>query len=200
MASTLTQLAQQKTALDQEFLSRQSVAWFESKMRELKSPTQLANEIVNDKSRKKGRFQMGGLYHFFYDPLTKDKLPYWDTFPLVIPLNNTSDGFIALNLHYLPPRYRAAFMDKLMNFAILNDQDEPKRLRVTYDILNATRNYKEFKPCIKHYLKSQIKSRIVAIEPFEWETALFLPTAIFKGATPQKIYKESLLKTKSRVY
>jgi len=200
MASTLTQIANEKTALDQEFLSRQSYAWFQDKIKELKSPIQLAKEIVNDRSRKTGRFVMGGLYHFFYDPLTKADLPYYDMFPLAIPLQTMTDGFLALNLHYLPPRYRAAFMDKLMNFAILNKDDDPKRLRVTYDILNATRNYREFKPCIKRYLNSQIKSRIVPIEPFEWETALFLPTAVFKGATASKIYKESILKTQSRVY
>jgi hypothetical protein len=199
MASTLTQLATERTALDQEFLSRQSFTWFQDKIKELKSPVNLAKEIVNDKSRK-GRFVMGGLYHFFYDPLTKSELPYYDMFPLVIPLQPMNDGFLGLNLHYLPPRYRASFMDKLMNFAILDKDDDPKRLRVTYEILNATRNYREFKPCIKHYLKSQIKTRIVPIYPNEWETALFLPTAIFKGATPQKIYKESINKIKSRVY
>lgn len=200
MATTLTQLALQKTALDQEFLSRQSVAWFQSKMKELKSPIELAREIVNDKTRKRGKFAMGGLYHFFYDPLTKNDLPYYDTFPLVIPLQPMPDGFLGLNLHYLPIRYRAAFMDKLMNFALLNQDDDPRRLRVSYDILNASRAYREFKPCIKHYLKTQIKSRIVEIQPNEWETALFLPTAIFKGATSDKIYKESLIKTKSKVY
>jgi len=199
MASTLTQLANEKTALDQEFLSRQSFTWFQDRIKELKSPVNLAKEIVNDKGRK-GRFVMGGLYHFFYDPLTKAELPYYDMFPLVIPLQPMVDGFLGLNMHYLPPRYRAAFMDKLMNFAILDKNDDPKRLRVTYDILNATRNYREFKPCLKHYLKSQIKSRIVPIQPSEWETALFLPTAIFKGATPQKVYRESINKTKSRVY
>lgn len=200
MASTLTQLAQQKTALDQEFLSRQSVAWFQEKIKDLKSPMQLAKEIVNDKTRKRVIFQMGGLYHFFYDPLGKNDLPYYDIFPLAIPLESYSDGFLALNMHYLPPRYRAAFMDKLMNFAILNQDDEPKRLRVTYDILKSARTYREFKPCLKRYLSSQIKSKIIPIEPSEWETALFLPTAIFRGATPQKIYKESIIKSQSKVY
>lgn len=200
MASTLTQLSLEKTALDQEFLSRQSIAWFQEKIKDLKSPMQLAKEIVNDKTRKRGRFQMGGLYHFFYDPLGKNDLPYYDMFPLAIPLESYSDGFIALNMHYLPPRYRAAFMDKLMNFAILNQDDEPKRLRVTYEMLKSARTYREFKPCIKHYLNSQIKSKIIPIQPNEWETALFLPTAIFRGATPQKVYKESIIKTKSKVY
>jgi hypothetical protein len=63
---------------------------------------------------------------------------------------------------------------------------------VTYDILKITQSVKEFKPCLKKYLESQIRSRIVPVEPNEWEVALFLPTAIFKGATEKKVYAESL--------
>lgn len=200
MASTLTQLTQQKTALEQDFLSRQSVSWLQNQMRDLKSPIKLAREIAKEKARQGGQFQMGGLYHFFYDPLTKADLPYYDIFPLVIPLKRDTDGFIGLNLHYLPPRYRAVFMDKLMTFAITNDNNEPRRLRVTYDILTATKNFKEFRPCLKRYLNSQIKSKILTIQPPEWETALFLPTAVFKGAPVSKVYAESVAKAQSRVY
>jgi len=200
MASTLTQLTQQKTSLEQDFLSRKSVTWLQDQMRDLKSPIKLAREIAKEKSRQGGQFQMGGLYQFFYDPLTKADLPYYDIFPLVIPLKRDADGFIGLNLHYLPPRYRAVFMDKLMNFAITNDNNEPKRLRVTYDILTATKNFKEFRPCLKRYLNSQIKSKILTIQPPEWEVALFLPTAVFKGAPVSKVYAESVAKAQSRVY
>jgi hypothetical protein len=189
--STLTQIAAQKTALDQQFLSRASVTWLQKRMASLKSPTKLAREIVSEKNRN-GTFAVGGLYHFFYDPLTKNKLPYYDTFPLIIPLRIDKDGFLALNLHYLPPLYRATFLDKLMPLAIKNENDDPVRLRVTYDILKVAQSVKEFKPCLKKYLGSQIKSRIVPIEPNEWEVALFLPTAIFKGASKEKVYVESL--------
>lgn len=189
--STLTQIAAQKTALDQQFLSRASVTWLQKRMSSLKSPTKLAREIVSEKNRN-GTFEVGGLYHFFYDPLTKNKLPYYDTFPLIIPLRIDKDGFLALNLHYLPPMYRATFLDKLMPLALKNEKNDPTRLRVTYDILKITQSVKEFKPCLKKYLESQIRSRIVPVEPNEWEVALFLPTAIFKGATEKKVYAESL--------
>jgi hypothetical protein len=200
MASTLTQLTQQKTALEQEFLSRKSVAWLQDHIKDLKAPIKLAREIAKEKSRQGGQFKMGGLYHFFYDPLTKADLPYYDIFPLVIPLKRDAEGFIGLNLHYLPPRYRAIFMDKLMNFAITNDNDEPKRIRITYDILTATKNFKEFRPCLKRYLNSQIKSKILTIQPPEWETSLFLPTAVFKGAPISKVHAESVAKIQSRTY
>jgi hypothetical protein len=198
--STLTQLANSKTGLDMDFLSRQSFAWFQKNIQELKSPIKLAKEIAQERGRTGSRFQMGGLYHFVYDPKTKTELPYYDVFPLVIPLQRYADGFLGLNLHYLPPKYRAAFMDKLMQFAVTNEEDEPKRLRVTYDILASTRNFKEFRACTKHYLNNHIKSKILTIKPNEWETALFLPTAVFRGAPVSTVYKESLQKANARIY
>ena len=198
--STLTQIALSKTALDMDFLSRKSFAWFQKNIQELRNPITLAKEITNEKTRSVGRFQMGGLYHFVYDPKTKADLPYYDLFPLVIPLKRDGDGFIGLNLHYLPPKYRAAFMDKLMTFAQTNENDEPKRLRVTYDILSASRNFKEFRACIKHYLNNHVKSKILTIKPEEWETAMFLPTAVFRGAPASTVYKESIQKANARIY
>lgn len=196
--STLTQLANSRTALEMDFLSRQSMTWFQNNIKELKSPMTLAKEIVAERDRAKGKFLMGGLYHFFYDPLTKNDLPYYDIFPLVIPLQRYGDGFLGLNLHYLPPKYRAFFMDKLIQFAIMNDNDEIKRLRVTYEILAMSSNFKEFKPCIKKYLNSQIKTKILTIKPNEWETALFLPTAIFKGAPINKVHRDSIKQISNR--
>ena len=143
---------------------------------------------------------MGGLYHFFYDPLTKTELPYYDIFPLVIPLKKNADGFLGLNLHYLPPKYRAAFLDKLMGVAVLNANNEPKRLQITYEILAATQRYKEFRPCLKHYINTQIKSKILTVQPEEWETALFLPTANFMKAPISQVYKESIQKAHNKVY
>lgn len=196
MASTLTQLTAQKTALDQQFLSRKSVAWIQSKMNDLKSPTKLAKEIVVEKGRN-GAFEVGGLYHFFYDPLTKNKMPYYDSFPLVIPLTRDIDGFMGLNLHYLPPTYRAAFLDKLMPLVMKNSNNDPERVKMSYDILKTTSSLAEFKPCLKKYLNSQVRSKIIQIQPKEWEVALFLPTAIFKGATTEKVYGESLSKIRT---
>lgn len=199
--STLTQIAQSKTSLDLEFLSRKSTTWLQNNIKDIRtSPIKLAKEISQERNRATGRFQMGGLYHFFYDPLGKGDLPYYDIFPLVIPLSRDAEGFLGMNMHYLPPSYRAAFMDKLMNFALTNEQDEPKRIRVTYDILRTARNLREFKPCIKRYLNSQVRSKILTIQPHEWETALFLPTAVFRGAPINKVYSESVKKINNRVY
>jgi hypothetical protein len=111
---------------------------------------------------------------------------------LVLALEKYGDGFLGLNLHYLPIKYRVAFLDKLLDYAVWNDENEIKRLRVTYDILQASRRFKEFKPCIKRYLHGHIKSKILTVQPEEWETAVFLPTHLFKGAKPTEVWQESV--------
>ena len=40
----------------------------------------------------------GRLNMFIYDPKLKKKLPYYDTFPLVLPLENYNDGFLGIKL------------------------------------------------------------------------------------------------------
>lgn len=135
---------------------------------------------------------MGGLYYFVYEPKTKADLPYYDRFPLVMPLKRESDGFIGLNFHYLPVRYRINFAKKLLPLAIYNDEDEIKRIRITYPILNASSKYREFRPCIKKYLYSHIKSRILAVESQEWDIAMYLPVHQFKKEHANIVWQESV--------
>ena len=39
---------------------------------------------------------------FWYRPKTAKKLPYYDTFPIVLPFKKHRDGFTGINFHYLP--------------------------------------------------------------------------------------------------
>ena len=192
MESILTTLTEQHTASNLQRLSRQSMSWFTKKITELKNPVSMVKGIVREKTRYVRTFVKGKLYFFLYDPKTKEELPYYDRFPLVLVLEKYDDGFLGLNLHYLPVKYRILFLRKLMQFAILDDEDDIKRMRVTYDILNASKRFQEFKPCVKRYLFPHIKSRILAVQPNEWETAMYLPVHQFKGEKPQKIWKESM--------
>ena len=144
MASKLTDISEQRKGLEADFLSRKAVEWFKQQVKSIRSPEREAMNILAEPQRT-GRFQLGGMYFFFYDAKTKDKLPYYDIFPLVIPLEKYTDGFLGLNLHYLPIRIRAAFLDKLMDYAV-TEGDDIIKMRVTYDILNASKRFKEFKP------------------------------------------------------
>jgi hypothetical protein len=111
---------------------------------------------------------------------------------MVIVLESYPDGFLGLNLHYLPYKYRVVFLNKLVKYAVTDREDDVVRLRVTYDILNASRRFKEFKPCLKRYLFNHMRSRLLAIQPKEWETATLLPLQMFKGATANKVWTESV--------
>jgi hypothetical protein len=46
-------------------------------------------------------------------PSSRRQLPYWDRLPLIFPIEIYPDGFLGINLHYLPPMYRAKLMDAL---------------------------------------------------------------------------------------
>ena len=201
--SPLTTLTEEKSAAELQTMSRESLRWLTTKIALLRNPLAISIPMAKEKSRfvPKGliptpnvnkKFKIGGMYFFVYDPKGKNDMDYYDRFPLVIPIESYSDGFLGLNLHYLPLKYRVYFMNKLMPRAVLNDDNEIMRLRVSYEILNASRKYKEFRPCVKRYLYSHIRSRILAVEPQEWDVAMHLPVQQFKKASASKVWKESV--------
>ena len=198
MASKLTTLTQQKSAAQLQTMSRESIQWLQKKVGELRNPQYIPRSIKNEKQRYNKRFVLGGLYFFYYDPKLKHELPYYDKFPLVIPLEKYNDGFLGLNLHYLPIKYRIAFMDKLIDYAVLNENDDPKRIRVTYELLAMSKRFKEFRPCIKRYLTHHIGSKILTVMPEEWDVALMLPVQQFVKAKPKEVWQDSINEIKGR--
>ena len=163
----------------------------EKKMAEIKSPSRIATNISREPHRQTDRFQLGGLYFFFYDPKTKAQLPYYDVFPLVMPLEKHPDGFLGINLHYLPPPLRARLMDALYSTVTDRKYDENTALNISYSILSGASKYKYFKPCIKRYLASHVQSQYLNVEPRLWDAALFLPTASFKKANDSAVWMDS---------
>jgi len=197
MESKLTQLALEKTGDQLKTMTALSFKWLMAKIAEIKRPSLIPITISREKSRQVPQFKLGRMYFFYYDAKTKDDLPYWDRFPLVLVLEKYNDGFLGLNLHYLPIKQRVLFMTKLMRFAILNEEDEIIRMRVTYDILNSTRRFREFRPCLKRYLFTHIRSKILLVQPNEWDVAMFLPIQQFKKDTAKNVWRESLTKIRN---
>lgn len=133
----------------------------------------------------------GRMFMFSYDAKHKGTLPYYDKFPLIFPIGPAQDGFLGINLHYLPHTYRAQLMDALYETSNNKQYDDSTRLKLSYDILKAASKFKYFKPCVKHYLNNNIKSRFVYISPDKWDIALFLPTERFSGASKQRVWRDS---------
>jgi hypothetical protein len=191
MESKLTQLANSRPA-ELQMMSKKSLEWLANRIAEIKNPGAIPRGISRETYRQTTGFKLGGMYCFYYDPKTKEKLDYYDRFPMVLVLDRYTDGFLGLNLHYLPFQYRIAFLGKLMKYAQMDDAGEIQRLRVTYDILVASKSLKAFKPCLKRYLTGHIQSKILAIQSNEWDIAAFLPLQQFKKASAEKVWQESM--------
>lgn len=170
--------------------TQQSRDWFRQKARSLRRVNR--NQLMKeDPIQLRSRFQPGAMAMFFYDPKTKDKLPYYDSFPLVIVVDAAEGGFYGLNLHYLPPTLRAKFLDGLMDRLTDKKFDEKTTFAVSYQYLKSASKLKYFKPCFKHYLTSNVRSRFAVVPAPEWEIATFLPTADWQKGSGRQVYKDS---------
>lgn len=171
--------------------TQQARNWFREKARQTRSSQAYPKSIIDSSERKKARLGPGRMMTFFYDPKTKSDLPYYDRFPLIFYVQPAKGGFHGINLHYLPPTLRAALMDNLYDITSDKKYDEDTRLRLSYNILNGASKYRYFKPTFKHYLFSQVQSRVVEISSAEWDIALFLPTERFEKASKTSVWNDS---------
>jgi hypothetical protein len=163
-------------------------AWIRSKVKDL-SPS--ASSLMKDSERIRNKSMIGRMYFYFYDPKTKDSLPYYDRFPLVIPIERYSDGFLGLNLHYIHPKQRIILLDKLSDVANNDEYNETTKLKISYSYLSAASRIFEATPCIKRYLFSHIQSRFLEITADEWDIAVMLPAENFVGASTSKVFSDS---------
>lgn len=166
--------------------------WFRNTAMQIKRVDD--RKIMREKSRLTNhmtRMSIGRMFMFYYDAKGKDTLPHWDRFPLIFPIELYADGFLGINLHYLPPLLRAKLMNAL--YATLNNKnyDDTTKLKINYQILSSTSKFRYFQPCVKRYLFSHVKSRFFYVQPNEWDMALMLPTERFVGTTRNKVFQET---------
>ena len=109
----------------------------------------------------------------------------------MIPIEDYSDGFLGLNLHYLDPRNRALLMDGLYDAVSDEEYDEKTRLKLTYEVLAGASKYRYFRPCVKRYLTSHVRSRYLKIESSEWDNIIFLPLERFEKANRKQVWADS---------
>ena len=188
MAYLIERIKQQLAKSGAEPRTTAARDWLRSKIKDLK-PTRQA--LLNDKERLKTNTIIGRMYFYYYDPKLKDELPYYDRFPLVIPIERYQDGFLGLNLHYISPRQRIELLDALSDFATNSKYDETTRLRLSWAKLKTIGKAFKAKPCVKRYLFKHVDSRFLEITADEWDIAALLPFQNFQGATANKVYNDS---------
>ena len=153
-----------------------SINWYKKKVAEL------SNKITAARLMRSGRLyntpKTGALNFFRYDPKLKGVLPYYDIFPLVLPIQSAPGGFLVVNFHYLPVPLRMKLFETL----------DKKNFTGSY---KALKNIKEIKPTIKHYLRSQLKSGFLRLDEDDFAPAIFMPVQSFKKASVGKVWSDS---------
>lgn len=162
-----------------------STQWFRDKIKEFGTPK--SADLIRDGKRTSVP-TFGILNMFVYDPKLKDKLPYYDTFPLVLPIEEYNNGFLGINLHYLSMPMRLRLLDRLVDYSNNNKFDESTRLRVDYSKL---KKVDLVKPCLKRYLASNIKSKFRKVEADEFMIATLLPVQRFKKQSDSHVFAKS---------
>ena len=131
---------------------------------------------------------------YFYDPKWADILPYYDTLPLTIPLELYKDGFLGMNMHYLPRAPRARLLDFLYDLYQDKHLHENRKLQIGYHMLKNNARQAYYKPTIHRYLYKHLRSRMYLIDPKEWDVMLMLPTERFVKSTKQRVWRDSMNK------
>lgn len=172
-----------------------SVKWFKENVNRLdldsiSRANVTISEIKNDNVLEP-LLLMGYMTLFQYRPITREKLPYYDNFPLIVPIYRDNIMFKGLNLHYLPYDLRAALMDKLIIRVNNRDYNEQTKFMLDYSFLKGFRKLKEAKPCLKQYYFNRVRSGFIKILPEDWNNVVFLPIERFKKQTKKRVWYES---------
>ena len=169
----------------------EATKWFKKIAKNLKRIKPL--DIVRDKDSEIVKNpKLGDMIMFLYQAKTKDKLPYWDRFPLVVLIDKYPDCYLGLNLHYLPPKQRAILLKRLMDLTNNTKLNSTTRMmRATYNLLRGAAKYKLFKPCVKRYLAGNM-GRMIRVKPEDWQTAIYLPVERFQKKSKQTVWKDSM--------
>ena len=152
-----------------------SLTWYRGKVKSL------MDNVTKNKLMRGKLFatpQPNGLNFFRYNPKLASILPYYDVFPLVLPIQSAKGGFLGINFHYLPIPLRMKLFETL----------EKKDFKGDY---RALKNIREIKPTIKHYLRSQMASKFLRLDEEEFAPAIFLPVQDFRKAGASTVHAAS---------
>ena len=157
----------------------------------------VANNNVLETGSQPTRSMIGQMLFFNYDPKGKNTLPYYDVYPLIFPFSMRGNRMWGMNMHYLPPVERAKLMRALMFTANSTKIDPQTKLQINYKLLNNSSQYSYFKPCIKSYLLSNIRSRLMVINAEAWLHVMFMPLANFMKANDYQVWNDSIQKIRA---
>lgn len=190
-------LDKKKANLDtsnQKFAARTSaVRWFSKAVAGIQS---------NNRKMPEGLYSISGHEHpfwgemvlFGYDAKHKDKLPYWDAFPLIIVTGIRGNGFSGLNLHYMPPQARKDIIKYLIHYRNKSKSSLQYAHKVVPILQQLSQSDINF--CYKNYLASHVRTKFVTVGKEYWELACELPLQEFRKANARQVWADRQRKKK----
>ena len=169
--------------------------WYEKKIKEFTTPSRETLIREGDmRNKNQGPFY-GEMNMFMYDAKFKKTLPYWDRFPLVIPLHdpslkyNPQTEFMGINFHYLSIPFRIALLNQLVQMYITKSVIDEDGLEAFNDktrlvITNFSKLILKTPlavPCVKHYINSYMTTNIRRIRATEFIIGMLLPLEDFQS-------------------
>lgn len=201
IAKTISELV--KEAESQGLLkgnNRKSLKWFAKKVRDYKtSNVELIKSQPPERYRSAGNIGIGRMVLFSYDPKNKRKMPYYDSLPCIFIINIYKDknAFLGINLHYLPYKMRAVLLDELYKIETTSKMSMQRKLKVTWEVLKSFTHFNLVKPCVKMYLFSHVRSKLVQIPYQEWSAVAMLPVqGGFHKQSAARVWNDSIKKSR----
>ena len=183
-----------------------SMRWYRQKVQELLPKPQVRQMIREGIKTQKVtvRPNFGMMNLFYYRPKGAEKLPYYDIFPLVIPLGRRlNDGFVGINFHYLSVPQRWLLLERLSMFQVPSELDAFDTEEDAGDVMalfwSKIRRKRGVKPIVRRYLTKYINSYFLKIELSEMLIALAIPMERFytgkwggkKRMVPEKVFRQT---------
>jgi hypothetical protein len=168
--------------------TERSVQWYQAQVRKLGAIN--VNKVLRE-GKKTNVIFPGEMYLFQYDPKTKDQLPYYDIYPLVLPFRKLENGFLGINLHYMPYGVRMYTLKQLDRFVNNRRMDETTRITLSWRLLESSIKFEPAKACVKHYISEQMQSRMMKIPYPDWIIASQLPVERFIGANKSTVWRDT---------
>lgn len=166
-------------------------------------------------------FHPAKFYYYKYDPITKDKLAFYDREPLMFSMGQkfTKEGKmleLGINFHFIPERMRRLILDMTFDYFQSDIQYNYKLITEgkvsSQRVIDFMSRYDVFKKylietgwmfAIRSYYPKQMKTppKIVSYE--DWHKIITLDSQMIVGAAPKQIYDEyykmkAVYKSKSR--
>lgn len=159
-----------------KYTSQEMQRWLFEKAAQTKNPTIARRLVVSNDQRGRSITILNRMYFFRYNPVGRYTLPKYDKFPMCIPIQRYSNGFLGLNLHYLPADARMKMIEMVLTTGGVFADADVTAMRVNYQLIKASAALESLAgPCIHRYLFSQVRSRFIEILPSEYEMAVQLP-------------------------